>query len=322
MTKVSVIIATYKPVLERLLFSIDSVVRQQGIDFELIITDDGSINNCFEEARAYIEKKGFQNYTLLSHEKNAGTVKNILDAVYHAKGQYVRTIGTGDALYGTTSLKDHVDFLEKSKRKWSFGQMIYFTIDDSGKREYIRHQSRPQLTKSYLEGNDKKCMRQYCTFRDVATGTAILYEKNTIREYLELIQDKVIYCEDYIGEIMTYDGLVAAYYPEPVVLYEFAAGGVTDQTNRGWQDWREKIMNDIAAADLIMISRDNTPDDSLHRKINRIHRRRNRFGRSKLCMIFEPGRILFHTKRILHPSMTNIPIDEMYLKTNCDTEAR
>ena len=315
MTKVSVIVATYKPVLERLLFTIDSVLRQKEADFELIITDDGSKDNCFEEARDFIEKKGFHDYTLLSHEKNAGTVKNLLDAVYHAKGQYVRTLGTGDALYGTSSLKEHVDYLEKSKKMWSFGQMIYFTFDDNGKRQYVKHRSRPQRTKSYLTGNDRKCMRQYCTYRDVATGTAILYEKETLKNYLELIQDKVIYCEDYIGEIMTYDGLIAAYYPAPVVLYEFAAGGVTDPTKR---DWRGKIMKDIAAADLIMISRDNTPDDALHRKINRIHRRRNRFGRSKLCMVFEPGRIMFHTKRILRPVLTEIPDNDMYLNPKLD----
>ena len=319
MTKVSVIIATYKPNLERLLFSIDSVIRQQWDDFELIITDDGSKNNCFEEAREYLEKRGFHDYTLLSHEKNAGTVKNILDAVYHAKGQYVRTIGTGDALYGTSSLKEHVEFLEKSGRKWSFGQMIYFTIDETGKREYVRHKSRPQRTKSYLNGNDRKCMRQYCTYRDVATGTAILYERETLKNYLELIQDKVVYCEDYIGEIMTYDGLVAAYYPAPVILYEFASGGVTDPTKR---DWRKTIMKDIAAADLIMISRDNAPNDSIHRKINRIHRRRNRFGRSKLCMVFEPGRILFHTKRMLRPSLTEIPDDDMYLNSKLNAETK
>ena len=188
MKTVSVIIATYNPILERVLFTVDSVIKQIGIDFELIITDDGSKENYFDEIEKYIRDNSSCDYLLLSHNKNQGTLKNILDAVDHSSGKYIRTVGAGDAIIGTETLKNHVHFLEESGRKWSFGQMIYFSVDENGNRYFIRHKARPQITKPYLKNDDKKCVWLFCVSKDIATGTAVLYEKEIMKEYLLLLE--------------------------------------------------------------------------------------------------------------------------------------
>lgn len=306
MKELTVIIASYKPLYEKLLFTIESVLKQQNIDFELIITDDGSEYNYFDEIEKYIKANSNCDLVLLSHNKNQGTVKNIYDAVRIAKGKYVRTIGVGDAIYGENTLKAHLDCIKSSNNLWSFGQMIYFSVDENGNRFFVKHKSRPQLTKPYINRNDKKCIWQYCVLKDIATGTSILYERETFAKYLSLFLDKVIYCEDYVTEIMMFDGIMPTYYASPVVLYEYASGGITNPQEKKWKVLIEK---DIATADGIMISRNNFPQDAYRRSIIRAITRRNKLGRKKIAVLFEPSKLFYAIRHRMFPQYTEIPED-------------
>ena len=311
MKEVSVIVASYNPDVEKLLFTVDSVLKQTGIDLELIITDDGSGNDHFGEVEQFIKNNSDIDYLLLCHKQSQGTVKNILDAVEHANGKYIRTLGMGDAIAGTNTLRDHVNYLEKSGKSWSFGQMIYFSVDDNGNRHFVKHVARPQITKTYMDGDDDKCIWQYCVLKDIATGTAILYEKDVLKKYLNLIKDKVIYVEDYIGMIMTYDGLIAAYYPHPVVYYEFASGGISDPSRK---DWSGKIVKDINAIEQIMIGRDNSSDDQTRRSVAKVYARHINHNRNKYLMLLNRGKLSFVLKKRLHPVYTDVPEDESVLR--------
>ena len=272
---VSVIIATYNTDYESLKYTVDSVMCQKGIDFEMIITDDGSVNNHFEIIENYMQEHGFYNYVLLPHDNNRGTVLNYLDAVRIAKGRVIRTLGAGDAIYGDESLRSHVDFLIQSGKKWSFGEMIYFTNTAEGKR-YIPHRSRPQLTTPYINNRDTECVWNYCVIRDIATGTAILYERDLFLHYLELFANEVLYTEDYTAVLMTYDGYIGAYYPRPVVLYEFSTGITAPGNSAGGR----LVQNDIENAMRIMVTRNNEKD-RLHRQIDRIIIKRLKRGKKK-----------------------------------------
>lgn len=64
-------------------------------DYEIVVSDDGSEENCFDKIEAYFTAHQFANYTLIPHEKNQGTVKNLIDGLAKAKGKYVRDFGPG-----------------------------------------------------------------------------------------------------------------------------------------------------------------------------------------------------------------------------------
>lgn len=311
MKEVSVIIATYNPNLERVLFSIDSVMDQEGIDYELIISDDGSKENYFSEIEEYIKSHSKCDFQLIAHKTNQGTVKNFLDAVNHSRGAYIRTIGAGDALYDNHVLRNHVDFLMNSGRMWSFGQMVYFSVDEMGDRFFVKHRSRPQLVKCFEKKQFKKCVWNYCAYNDIATGTAILYEKALFQKYLELIKDKVIYCEDYTTKIMMFDGIIAAYYPSPVIYYEFASGGISDPNN---SEGGKRAIKDIRTADEIMISRNGSSMDKLHNKIRVIYQRRKKYNYRPQTVLMEKGKCLFALRKRICPRMTMVPRDNDVLK--------
>lgn len=93
--KFTVLIVTYHPDWKKLLVTLDSVMAQTFKDYEIVVSDDGSEENCFDKIEAYFTAYQFANYTLIPHEKNQGTVKNLIDGLAKAKGKYVRDFGPG-----------------------------------------------------------------------------------------------------------------------------------------------------------------------------------------------------------------------------------
>ena len=101
---------------------------------------------------------------------------------------------------------------------------------------------------------------------------------------------------------MTYDGYVGAYYPKPVVLYEFSTGITAPGNSSGGR----LVQNDIENAMRIMVTR-NTQKDKLHRQIDRIISKRLKRGKKKLDIFFEKGRLVYAIKFRLFPKMTCVP---------------
>ena len=69
---VSVIVITYNQDLNKLLKTLDSIIIQEGIPFEVIICDDGSEKTYEKELENYFSLKDFASYRLVFHEKNEG----------------------------------------------------------------------------------------------------------------------------------------------------------------------------------------------------------------------------------------------------------
>ena len=113
--KFTVLIVTYHPDWKKLLVTLDSVMAQTFKDYEIVVSDDGSEENCFDKIEAYFTAHQFANYTLIPHEKNQGTVKNLIDGLAKAKGKYVRDFGPGDAFYNEHTLQQVYDFMEENQ---------------------------------------------------------------------------------------------------------------------------------------------------------------------------------------------------------------
>ena len=50
--QISVVVLTYNPDSEKLLATLRSVICQQDVDYEVILSDDGSVDNRFDLAEA------------------------------------------------------------------------------------------------------------------------------------------------------------------------------------------------------------------------------------------------------------------------------
>ena len=90
--------------------SIESALNQSFKDFELIIVNDGSVDNTEAIVDSYIRRD--PRIVYLKNETNQGVPKSFNFAMKVAKGKYIARIDSDDAWIGEDKLKKQVAFLE------------------------------------------------------------------------------------------------------------------------------------------------------------------------------------------------------------------
>ena len=119
--KVSVIIASYnhEPYVEH---AVRSVMEQTGVDFELIVIDDGSKDRSPKILKRLSDELGF-TYV---HRPNKGAVATYSEALSMARGRYVCSFSSDDIM-PPDRLKKQSDFLDVHPDAVAcFGQVIPF----------------------------------------------------------------------------------------------------------------------------------------------------------------------------------------------------
>lgn len=230
--KFSVLVVTYNSDLSKILLTLKSVLRQKFEDFEIIVTDDGSAENHFEELRRYFEENHFSNYQLVGHEKNQGTVKNLISGLKHATGKYVRDFGAGDTFYCEDTMAEIYEFMEKNQYEGCFGLLQGFCFNEKGqmeKRDYYH----PFDIKAYRKkGTEKRILKNLVLYSDNVSGAATCYRREFYLEYLERIQDEVVYEEDIFQVLAAAEGRQLHLFDRYMVWYEIGEGVSTKKRSK------------------------------------------------------------------------------------------
>lgn len=299
MTDVSVCVLTYNPVKEKLKETLLSIIRQKKIEFEIIVSDDGSEENLFEYVIDVFREKKFTNYKLVANEKNEGTVINCYRAVKNSVGDYIKTISPGDELYSDTTLYEWVIKLKESDYQWSFSDVICYKIGNDGRKKILSLRAHPQEIRSYKKEykNQDKCRWNYLVLNDIPIGAAILIEKNLMLNYLKMIRGKVVYAEDHIFRLMMFDGICPLYYNSESIWYEYGAG-ISTLKNAVWE---MRLSIDWNVADSIMLNRVQN-FSSLQIKMRKAINSKY-YKHKYISLIMVKGKLLFVIKRRLHPRM-------------------
>ena len=259
--KVSVIMAIYNPAWDKCLLTLDSILGQESIDLELIITDDGSDSNLFDRFELYFQQHGFNNYHLIGHKANQGTVKNYYDGLINASGEYVKLISPGDALFNETTLYEWSKFLSESGKLWSFGNSVFYSnkIDS---RLIVKQPAFPMMIDCYYSHDDDACRWNYVVLEDYASGAALLCDRLLMHDYLSRFINIMKYTEDIIHVAMMYDGITPAFFDRNVIFYEFGEGVSTSNDS-----WIRRIRTDQRNAEISIASKN--PCDNLQKKMNK-----------------------------------------------------
>lgn len=239
---ISVPVITYNPKSEQLFHTLNSILRQQDISFEIIIADDGSKENYEKEIRVFFQKVGFDNYKLLLNKKNKGTVCNLLGAVEAAQGKYVKPISPGDYLYAENSLALMYAFMEENNAKAAFGRAVFYC--DRGAL-HVENKKSPVFDSIYRSDEKKynyiRAMKHQLIYGDFILGASIIYEKETFQECLNFLAGSVKYMEDVSMQLLAVKKERLFAIPQNVVWYEYGSGISTNQklnfSNRLYQDW-------------------------------------------------------------------------------------
>ena len=107
----SVIVPIYN-VEKYLRRSIDSVLSQTFSDFELILVDDGSPDNCPKICDEYVQK---DHRIKVVHKKNGGLVSARQAGISIAKGEYMFNLDADDAITPDALMSAHEIILDTKK---------------------------------------------------------------------------------------------------------------------------------------------------------------------------------------------------------------
>ena len=301
MPRVTVCILTYNPNYEELLETLRSVALQDYPGLQIVVSDDGSTNTYFDEAKQYLDSIGFSDYVFLAAMENQGTVRNVYKAVQAADGDYIKTISPGDSFIDNTILRRWVAHLQENGREWSFGEAVYYVRQPDGTASICQKAAHPQLLKVYQKRKDSACRWNYTVLDDIAMGAAILCRRERLLEYVQKIAGHVIYAEDNVYRMMMFDGIVGSYVPESTILYE-CAGGISSS---GKVIWTKRLRDDWEEADRIMLENADLRDPLQAQMAKKI---RSRYQcadmERKLRKLTERGRLRLELKRWLCMRLT------------------
>ena len=244
MFEVTILILTYNSSWKSLKRTIESVLSQENVCFQIVIADDGSKEDYMQKAEEYFKLNNFKFYVLVKNKENAGTVKNTISGLKQSKGRYTKLISPGDRLLKKDTLKKWVDFVDG--HEWSFSDAIYCDVYEN----VITKKSFPQNTDIYIKGSDLDKRWNYVVVGDIALGAATIGKTDLILNYCERLSNGgVKLAEDNIWRLMMFDGLVGQYYPEKTIIYEYGSGISTCKNSKMKvklkEDWKNtnKIMN-------------------------------------------------------------------------------
>lgn len=230
----SVIVLTYRPVKEKLLATLNSIIAQENCRFEIIISDDGSEKFFEEEIHDFMRSHGFENYRMIAHEKNLGTVNNLRSTKDAARGKYIKPISPGDFLYNENTLAEVLSFMDRWNAKAVFGDMVYYSQEEKLR---ICNVKTPVDDAMYLAQNNnydyKKVLKHQMIFSDNISGAAAFYEKDCFYEGLETIRETVRYAEDSILQLMAVQKIRLYRIPQNLIWYEYGSG-ISTSPNQGF----------------------------------------------------------------------------------------
>ena len=238
---ISVIVATYHPDLHKLMTTLSQILIQRGITFEIIISDDGSDIDWFDEIEQFFAEKKYNDYRLVKNKENIGTVRNIYGSVCEAKGKYVFCTSPGDYLHDEMTLCDLFNYAEKLNAGIVFGNAVYYSIDTENKPE-IHSVTRAPFWPEMFNSNSSFKKESAFFFGNYVVGAAILRERNAFRKQLETIIPYCRYVEDNTSialALLQNDSIM--YYDRSIVFYEYGIGISTSKNEK----WAKTIDNDF-----------------------------------------------------------------------------
>lgn len=125
MPKLSIIVPVYN-VEKYLRKCVDSILNQTLVDFEVILIDDGSPDNCGKICDEYAKK---DNRVRVIHKENGGLSSARNRGINIAKGKYITFVDSDDFLGVDNAYEEMITELEKNSCKVAVGKSKYFYED-------------------------------------------------------------------------------------------------------------------------------------------------------------------------------------------------
>lgn len=170
MKKVSIIMGIYNCALT-LEEAIESIIAQTYQNWELIMCDDGSMDNTYAIAEKYV-KQNPQKFILLKNEENQGLNYTLNRCLYYSHGEYIARMD-GDDLCDCTRLEKEVEFLDTHQEfaLVSTEMIMFDNQGEWGKVPVIEQPTKKDVTKHFPFFCHAACMIRKEVFIEVGGYT-------------------------------------------------------------------------------------------------------------------------------------------------------
>lgn len=226
---ISLILTTFNQPTSDIIFSLESAVRQRGVDFEIVVADDASEDNKFDIIRGYLDSRQFDAYTLLPSDVNRRTVANIRNALEHCSGRLVKTLGAGDALYEEDTLKKVVAFMDRSGADVGIGTIVGFreTTGSNYVGNYFNAPTNINQYKAEANVSNFELFKANINDANWIPGPSQFYGREKYHELLLTLENDYAdqYVEDFAATIALCDPNVNVVASDiPLIWYETTSG--------------------------------------------------------------------------------------------------
>ena len=240
----SIILAQYYPDKTQLRHTLDSLLIQDTYDFELIIADDGSPEDYWDDTRAYLAAHGFTNVKLSKNKVNQGTVTNMLHAVELASGQWIAGISPGDYVYDASTIRWVLAMLRKDAPQVAFGKSAYYRQESDGTLVQLPGETPFDRTPYEAAHYDNKAIRRnVLLYDDGISGIETMYERGIFLDALQKMNGRVRFAEDFATRLFAVQGVPIRCYDRILRWYEYGTGVSTNEKARARMeaDWRAML---------------------------------------------------------------------------------
>ncbi len=234
---VTVTVLTYNSDWKKLKATLCSIIEQKNVKFQIIVSDDGSEKPLFEKTISFFEEADFQDYKLISNEKNEGTVCNFYHSISLADADYIKPISPGDLFYSNTVLSEWLSFTLEESADITFCLAVYYGVEAGNVLKVIKQQHSPRNVRLYYKSPSSTYQDRVITnyfLNDGIRGAFILAKKEIFCYYIKLLLHRVIYTEDLFMKLAILDNRRIVFYPQKGVYYEFGDGGISSSGNIVW----------------------------------------------------------------------------------------
>lgn len=253
--QMTVEVVIYNPDLNKLLYTLHSVLRQKGVKFEVIIADDGSKVHYDDIIKRVFDYYNFKDYQIINSSVNQGTVLNCLGALEAGSGKYARGISPGDFFYDDSMLANLYAFAEEHN-----SDVIFGVADCYSHREgytLTKNRNYPRRLDIY-QGSQRSQQIEYFICNDLPLGAAYCMRREVAVKYRRIIAGRIKFAEDYAIGLMLADGIRLNYYPEHMVWYE-SDSGISARGNSKWAVALKKDLDEMHKLLMERIEEANNP---------------------------------------------------------------
>ncbi len=311
MYNVSLIVLTYNQDFKKLRMTLNSILIQEGIRFEIIVSDDCSDIDCSEQIISYFKNKGFLDYKININKHNLGIIGNTLQAITLANADVVKLISPGDYLSDKNILRRWFALMKNKNAKIAFGDTVYYCMVDN-QIVFPQNIAMPQNYEIYNGDKKDEKIFSYIGLCDQIHGAAIMVDKSVLKIYLEKIHAMGMkWCEDVFVYLAILDDVVLAYIPETVIWYEYCCG-ISSNNNVSGMNKLKADMDMLYAYLEKRFAVDSSLDDL--KKVVKYH---SMSKLKKICFFFYHFRFFFvflkyRVRLRMKMRMTQIPSDNSW----------